>query len=132
MKQSENISIDSLQMPASSTLELFGRSIPVQDYSSVGEAIELEELLKRDDLSALEQNIEAVAIVIRHRTDEVVSAQELKRQPLTDIAAFEEAVNVLIGPFASAYAAAAAKRTLTLREGIKNALRLIGANSKVN
>lgn len=133
MKQSaENVSIDALQLPPSGTLEIFGYRIPVTDFVTVGEAVELEKLVDRTDLSAIEMNLEAVAVFIRHRLDEPVEPGDLQKQPIPDIAAFEEGVNILLRPFASAYAHARAKRAQTLREGIANAIKLIGDASKAN
>src|SRR5690625_1017226 len=100
MKQkTENVTTDALQMPATSAIHMFGYAIPVLDHVLVGEAVELEKLTERTDLSAIETNLEAVAIFIRHRLDKPVSAKDLLRQPITDIVAFEEGVNQLLRPF---------------------------------
>lgn len=131
-QQAENVTIDTLQMPATGTINLFGHEIPVTDYVTVGEAVELEKLVERQDLSAIEMNIESIAIMIRHRLGKPINAKDLQRQPLTDIEAFEEGVDQLLRPFTVAYVAAKRARAAKLRTGILAAVKSIGAASRVN
>mgnify|MGYP001032311251 FL=1 len=99
-----------VELPARGVVKVLGRSIPVLDSGTVGEVIELEQLLATPPTSGLRQNLEALAILIRHRLGEAVTADDLLGAPRGDLAEFEEAVNTLLAPFTKAFLAATMRR----------------------
>lgn len=124
-----------VQLPPNGTVTLLGRDIPILDSGSVGETIELERLMAAPPTSGLEQNLEALAILIRHRLREAITADDLMSEPLPDLAAFEEGVNTLLAPFTRAFLAATTKRRARMMAAAQEALaslesQLTGASSK--
>ncbi len=124
-----------VMLPAKGTVELFNRRIPVLDSGTVGEVIELEALLANPPTSGLRQNLEALAILIRHRLGEAVTADDLLSEPLSDIAAFEEGVNILLAPFTRAFLTATTARRERMLSAAQEVLakmesRLIGEQFK--
>ncbi len=124
-----------VQLPATGTVELLGRTIPVYDFGTVGETIELEALTMNPPASGLRQNLEALAILIRHRLGEAVTADALLSEPLGDMTAFEEGVNTLLAPFTKAFLTATVARRERMLMAAKVAVagiesRLTGAPSK--
>ena len=111
---------DAVPLPPRKTVRVLGRDIPVSDDFTVGETIELERLFAEPPASPIEQNVAAVAILIRHRLGEPVDVQALLREPLGDMAAFEEAVNELLAPFTKSLLAAVIARRGRLMTAIKN------------
>lgn len=124
-----------VQLPAKGSVTLLSRTIPIYDHGTVGETIELEELLANPPSSGLRQNLEALAILIRHRLGETVTADDLVGEPLEDLAAFEEGVNTLLAPFTKAFVTATMQRRERAKTALKAAWtqieeRLIGAPSR--
>lgn len=124
-----------IQLPARGAVELLGRSIPILESGTVGEVIELEMLTMNPPASGLRQNLEALAILIRHRLGEAVTADALLVEPIGDMLAFEEGVNTLLAPFTKAFLATTVvrrERMLTAAQEMTATIeaRLTGGQSK--
>lgn len=115
---------EALQLPPKQTVTLFGRSIPVFDYVPVGEAVELEQLMANPPSSGLMQNIECVAILIRHRLGEAITAADLMNEPMGDFTAFEEGVNTLIAPFTREFLKATIARKNRITKAVESILKI--------
>mgnify|MGYP001026584772 FL=1 len=110
---------EAVPLPPRKTVRVLGRDIPVSDFT-VGETIELERILHDPPQSAVEQNVACVAVLIRHRLGEAVDVDALMREPIGDLAAFEEAVNELLAPFTKSLLAAVIARRGRLMTAIKS------------
>lgn len=111
---------EAVPLPPRQVVRLFGRDIPVTEYFTVGETIELERILHDPPSSAIEQNVACVAVLIRHRCGEAVTVEDLLREPLHDMVAFEEGVNTLLTPFTKSLLATVMARRGRLTKSIKN------------
>ena len=111
---------EAVPLPPRKTVRVFGRDIPVTEHFTVGETIELEKILHDPPSSAIEQNVACVAVLIRHRCGETVTVEDLLREPLPDMVAFEEAVNELLAPFTKSLLAVVMARRGRLMKSIKN------------
>lgn len=119
-EEQETVSADtgSVALPAERYIEVLGYRLPAYPYMLMGEIIELERLALRSlkgEQTGMGQNVEALAILIRHRLQVEVSADELSRKPVHDLAAFEAAMDALLTPFADGYRAPARIAALRAR-----------------
>lgn len=124
MTENSMTGAEALQLPPKQAITLFGRSIPVFDYVPVGEAIELEQLMANPPVSGLMQNIEVVAILIRHRLGEAITAADLMNENMGDFAAFEEGVNTLIRPFTQEFLKATIARKNRITAAVEKVLKM--------
>lgn len=114
-----------VQLPPARTVQLLGYDVPVLKHGTVGEVIELEELLAEPPATALRQNLAAFAVLIRHRLGVTVTADDLiASQTEFDFEAFEEGLRVLMDPFVKAYATVTTSRMARARAALEAAQAL--------